>query len=174
MEIKGLYRPHRIEYLSRKSDGANADRCPFCSEREFLLKKQDSEESENTLSLSVFKGKYSFICLNKYPYNYGHLLICPFRHVDKFNDLTSEERQEISDLTVKSIDAINMLNAPDAYNIGINQGEFSGAGIPHHLHQHVIPRWRGDTSFISLIADVKILPELLLDTKKKLKLILNK
>jgi ATP adenylyltransferase len=170
--IKGLYRLHRAEYLARTHTKEDTEACPFCVERDYLL--QEKQEEDDNLSLSVFKGKYTFICLNKYPYNYGHLLICPFRHVDKITELTQEERYEMSDLSISAINAINTLSSPEAYNIGYNQGEFSGAGIPKHLHEHVIPRWRGDTSFINLIADIKILPDLLLDTKKKLQLILNR
>jgi ATP adenylyltransferase len=110
----------------------------------------------------------AFVVLNLYPYNAGHLLVCPYRHVADYTDLTPEEVAEIADLTATAMRVVRAVSAPAGFNLGINQGEVAGAGIDAHLHQHVVPRWRGDANFLPVVARTRAIPELLADTRERL------
>jgi ATP adenylyltransferase len=115
--------------------------------------------------LVVFKGETVFVVMNLYPYNSGHLLICPYRHVADLTDLTRAESAEIVALTAHSMKVLRKVSKAAGFNIGINQGALSGAGIADHLHQHLVPRWSGDTNFMPIIGSTKILAQLLTELR---------
>jgi ATP adenylyltransferase len=150
-------RPERIKYLRRTK---TPDHCVFC---ESLDTK--SEQSE----LLLYTGKTAMVVLNKYPYNTGHCLVLPKRHIDELTALTKDEVAEIAQLQVKVVEILGKAYEPQGYNLGMNHGKVAGAGIPDHLHWHIIPRWGGDTNFFPLIAETKVVPEKLEDSVKRLK-----
>jgi ATP adenylyltransferase len=127
------------------------DDCPFC-----VGPGLTDEEA-----LIVHRGKHAYVILNLYPYNSGHLLICPYRHIPTYDLATLEEVAEIGELTQKAMQALTKASKAHGFNIGMNQGEVAGAGIAGHLHQHVVPRWRNDANFFPIIAETKALPKLL-------------
>ena len=134
------------------------DGCVFCAEAAGELEE----------SLVVHRGELAIALLNKFPYSSGHVLIAPRRHVGDHGALTDDEALEIHRLTGAAIAALTTLYRPDGFNLGWNLGEAAGAGIADHVHQHVVPRWSGDTSFMPALADVKVLPEHLLETRDRL------
>ena len=113
----------------------------------------------------VARGELVYAVLNKFPYNPGHLLICPYRHVAEYTELTDDEVAEFSAFTQTSMRVLRESSGPGGFNIGMNQGAVSGAGIAAHLHQHVVPRWLGDTNFMTAIGDTRVLPQLLEQTR---------
>jgi ATP adenylyltransferase len=155
-----LWAPHRLEYLrgeNRPLD-TNDIACPFCA----IPKKTDEE------GLIVFRGKTAYVVMNLYPYNPGHLLVCAYRHVADLTDLTDEERNEISALTAYAMQTIRKVSAPEGFNLGMNQGAISGAGVAAHIHQHVVPRWSGDANFMPIIGKTKVMPQLLQLTRDEI------
>jgi ATP adenylyltransferase len=112
-------------------------------------------------ALIVYRGVHAYVLLNLYPYNSGHLLVCPYRHIPTYDLATLEEVAEIGELTQKAMQALTKASKAHGFNIGMNQGEVAGAGIAGHLHQHVVPRWRNDANFFPIIAETKALPKLL-------------
>src|SRR3954469_8859696 len=154
--MERLWSPWRMEYMTQagKSEG-----CLFCN----LLEESDEEVH------IVHRGDAAFVVLNAYPYNTGHLMIAPMRHVGEAGGLTPEERNEIFDLTCRSVDIIKDSMGADGFNTGMNLGEVAGAGVPGHLHMHVVPRWDGDTNFMPVVGETKVLPELLGDTAARLR-----
>jgi len=109
--------------------------------------------------LVLFEGKTAFIMMNRYPYISGHLMIIPFRHISQMEDLLSEEKLEIFNLQDISVRVLKEVMNPDGFNIGMNLGKAAGAGVDDHIHVHVVPRWSGDTNFMSVLGDVRIIPE---------------
>ncbi|GFZ80249.1 HIT family protein [Nesterenkonia alkaliphila] len=143
-----LWTPHREAYQSKGQDQVTGEHnCPFCA----APGRSDEE------SLIVARGRHCYVLLNLYPYNPGHLLVCPYRHVPDLTDLTEQESAEFIALTQKAMRALRGGADPAGFNLGINQGKVGGAGIAAHLHQHVIPRWSGDTNFLPIIAQTKSL-----------------
>lgn len=155
-----LWAPHRMEYLRGENRPlkTNDVACPFC--RIPALSDEDG--------LIVARGRTAFVVMNLYPYNAGHLLVCSFRHVADLTDLAEEERNEISSLTAHAILTLRKVSKPAGFNIGMNLGEASGAGVAEHIHQHVVPRWGGDANFMPIIGGVKVLPQLLSQTRADL------
>ncbi|MFC3995739.1 HIT family protein [Nocardiopsis sediminis] len=156
-----LWTPHRMAYIKGENKPAGAgpgDGCPFC--RAPRLPDDDA--------LIVARGKAAFAVLNLYPYNSGHLLICPYRHVADYTDLDDAETAELAALTQAGITALRRASAPQGFNVGMNLGAPAGAGIAAHLHQHIVPRWGGDTNFMPVIGRTKVLPELLRQTREAL------
>lgn len=154
-----LWTPHRMAYI--KADRPSADevtQCPFCS----------APERSDADGLIVRRGRLCYVVLNLFPYNPGHLLICPYRHVPGYLDLSEEETTEFTALTKEAVRALQCASAPMGFNLGINQGAVAGAGVAAHLHQHVVPRWRGDMNFLPIVAQTKALPVLLEDTRSQL------
>lgn len=149
-----IYTPHRLEYLR---SGNNSDVCPFCVAPEL--------DGTDELDLIAHRGEVAYVVLNLYPYNAGHLLICPYRHVADYTDLTDVERGEISVLTQEAMETLRAISGAQGFNLGMNQGSISGAGIAGHLHQHVVPRWGGDANFMPIIGETKVLPQLLTQTR---------
>lgn len=151
-----MFRPERLKYVRKivKPDG-----CVFCSAREAGTKPD---------SLLVATHGEAMLIMNKYPYNAGHLLILPKRHVGSFEDLTLKEAADIFVLQQKALHALKDLYSPGGFNMGLNLGAVAGAGIPDHLHWHVIPRWPGDSNFFPLIAQTKVVIETLEQTYARL------
>ncbi|CAB4936843.1 unannotated protein [freshwater metagenome] len=169
MEIDGLgmpdkwarlWAPHRLDYLRGENRrlADNEIACPFCR-----IPTASDEEG-----LIVHRGIHAFVVLNLYPYNPGHLLVCAYRHVADLTDLETEERNEISALTSHAMHTIRKVSAPQGFNLGMNQGAISGAGVAEHIHQHVVPRWSGDANFMPIIGGTKILPQLLNVTRDEI------
>jgi ATP adenylyltransferase len=154
-----LWTPHRMAYITgeRPSDDAGHG-CPFCS----APGKDDSD------GLIVHRGEHCYVVMNLFPYNPGHVLVCPYRHVSLYVDLTDEETAEFTVLTKQAVAALDASSAPHGYNIGMNQGAVAGAGVQAHLHQHVVPRWGGDMNFLPIIGQTKALPMLLEDVRVRL------
>ena len=152
--MKTLWTPWRIEYIT----GEKKEGCIFCD------KPKEGNDKKN---LILFKGETSFIIMNRYPYSNGHLMAVPYRHINNMSELDHKERLELMNLTTKCIEILKVMN-PDGFNIGMNLGTAGGAGIDDHLHFHIVPRWNGDTNFMPLIADVKVMPEYLEDTYETL------
>jgi ATP adenylyltransferase len=155
-----LWAPHRLEYLrgeNRPLD-TNDIACPFCA----IPEKSDQE------GLIVHRGETAYVVMNLYPYNPGHLLVCAFRHVADLTDLSEAERNEISALTSHAMQTIRKVSAPEGFNLGMNQGAISGAGVAAHIHQHVVPRWSGDANFMPIIGRTKVMPQLLHLTRDEL------
>jgi ATP adenylyltransferase len=155
-----LWAPHRMEYLKGENRplSESAVECPFCR-----IPKLSDEEG-----LIVARGKNAYVVMNLYPYNAGHLLICANRHVADLTDLTRDERDEISELTAHAMVTLRKVSAPAGFNLGMNQGAISGAGVAEHIHQHVVPRWAGDANFMPLIGQTKVMPVLLSQTRDEL------
>ena len=155
-----LWAPHRMEYLKGENRplSENTVECPFCR-----IPKLTDEEG-----LIVARGKNAYVVMNLYPYNAGHLLICANRHVADLTDLTKDERDEISELTAHAMVTLRKVSAPAGFNLGMNQGAISGAGVAEHIHQHVVPRWAGDANFMPLIGQTKVMPVLLSQTRDEL------
>jgi ATP adenylyltransferase len=118
--------------------------------------------------LVVHRGVTAFVVMNLYPYNPGHLLVCAYRHVPDLTDLTVDERIEISELTAHAMTTIRTVSNPEGFNLGMNQGAISGAGVAEHIHQHVVPRWGGDANFMPIIGKTKVLPQLLTLTRTEI------
>lgn len=155
-----LWAPHRLDYLrgeNRPLD-ANEVECPFCR-----IPTLSDEEG-----LIVYRGAHSYVVMNLYPYNPGHILVCAFRHVADLTDLSNEERYEIADLSAHAMKTIRKVSAPQGFNLGMNQGAISGAGVADHIHQHVVPRWSGDVNFMPIIGGTKVMPQLLSITRQEL------
>lgn len=154
-----LWNPHRIAYMRRGQDQVSgAEDCPFCSGPE----RSDEE------SLIVHRGSTCYVLLNLYPYNPGHLLVCPYRHVPDLTDLSAEESEEFTRLSQVAMVALRFVASPGGFNLGLNQGKVGGAGIAAHLHQHVVPRWGGDGNFLPIIAQTKNMAQTLGDTHRML------
>jgi ATP adenylyltransferase len=159
-ELERLWTPHRMAYISgaeRPSEGYDQPAgCPFC-----LAPGLDDDRS-----LVVARGELVFAVLNLYPYNPGHLLVCPYRHIADYTDLSAPETAELGAMTQTAMRVIRRCSGAHGFNLGMNQGSVAGAGIAAHLHQHVVPRWGGDTNFMPVVGRTKVLPQLLTDTRK--------
>ena len=153
--MKQLWAPWRLEYVAAADE---QEGCIFC-----LAEEGDDEER-----LVVRRGERAFVLLNKFPYTSGHLMVAPRRHVGDVADLTDDEVLELHRLAAQGLAALAETFAPQGYNLGWNLGRIAGAGIVDHVHMHVVPRWAGDTNFMPVLADVKVLPEALADTRRKL------
>ncbi len=155
-----LWTPHRMAYLGGENKPADdtAQQCPFCA-------APDRTDDEG---LIVHRGSAAYVVLNLYPYNPGHLMVCPYRHVSSYIDLTDEETTEVATLTQSAVRVLTQVSRPHGFNLGMNQGAVAGAGIAAHLHQHVVPRWGGDANFLPIVARTKAVPILLGDTRAQL------
>lgn len=151
-----LWSPWRMRYIL----GPKPDECVFC------LPEDPGEDEER---LVLHRGRTAFVMMNKYPYNAGHLLVVPFRHTMDFCSLTETESAEIFSLSQLSVAVLGKVSAPQGFNLGFNLGAAAGAGVKDHLHQHVVPRWNGDSSFIAVLGEVRTVPEYLEGTYARLK-----
>jgi ATP adenylyltransferase len=146
-----------MEYVGSAGEGEG---CVFCDHL-----AEDDDESARIL----YRGKSCFVILNAFPYNTGHLMVAPNKHVGELHDLDEAERHELMDLMAKSIDIVRDAMKAHGFNVGMNLGPVAGAGIPGHLHLHVVPRWGGDTNFMPVVGQTKVLPEMIADTDAKLR-----
>ena len=153
--MKQLWAPWRLEYIQSADE---QDGCVFC--RAAGLSDEEG--------LVVHRGERAFVLLNRYPYASGHLMVAPYRHVGELGGLEDEEALEIHRLAATAVRALEAAMAPQGFNLGWNLGRVAGAGIVDHVHQHVVPRWAGDTNFMPVLADVKVMPETLEATRRKL------
>jgi len=156
--LERLWTPHRIAYIKGENKPASSDaaECPFCR----------IPSSTDAGGLIVRRGEAAYVVLNLYPYNSGHLLVCPYRHVADYTDLTAAETGEVAALTQQAMRTVRTVSSPHGFNLGMNQGDVAGAGIAAHLHQHVVPRWGGDANFMPVIGQTKVLPQLLDETRR--------
>jgi ATP adenylyltransferase len=153
--VKQLWAPWRLEYIATADE---QEGCIFC-----LADAGDDEEW-----LVVRRGERALVMLNKFPYASGHLLVAPRRHAGDFEGLEDEEALELHRLAAQGMAALTETFAPQGFNVGWNLGRIAGAGIVDHVHLHVVPRWAGDTNFMPVLGDVKVLPEHLHETRSKL------
>jgi ATP adenylyltransferase len=153
-EFQRLWTPHRMAYITAGPEPLRHE-CPFCA-----APKMSDEDG-----LIVARGRTAYVLLNLFPYNSGHLLVCPYRHIPLYDDATPEEVAEIGALTQIGMRVLRRVSRCDGFNIGMNQGASAGAGVDGHLHQHIVPRWASDANFFPIIAKTKALPQLLGDVR---------
>ncbi|GAH60181.1 unnamed protein product [marine sediment metagenome] len=154
--MERIWAPWRIEYiLMEKPEG-----CILCE------KPEEDKDEQNYI---LYRGDKNFIILNSYPYNPGHLMVAPYRHTGNLEELTGEERNEHFEMVSRAIRALREAFNPGGFNIGANIGKVAGTGIDDHFHSHIVPRWQGDTNYVPVLADVRVLPEALAETYQKLK-----
>ncbi len=153
-----LWAPWRMEYILRAKD-EKPEPCIFCTR---------IEKDEDEKNLILHRSSHGFIIMNRFPYNNGHLMVVPYRHSGNILDLTPEENQDLSYLIQLSVEALNRVMSPHGFNIGMNLGKVAGAGVDSHLHYHIVPRWNGDTNFMPIISDTKVVSEALDKTYHKL------
>ena len=153
-----LWTPHRMAYIKGqdKPDGDEDTGCPFCR----------IPSLDDKTGLIVARGDVVFAVLNLYPYNPGHLMVVPYRHVAGYDELTPGEVAEVGALTQAALAALRTASGPQGFNVGLNLGAAAGAGIAAHLHQHVVPRWGGDTNFMPVVGHTRVLPQLLRQTRE--------
>jgi ATP adenylyltransferase len=152
-----LWTPHRMVYIGGegKPESDAEHHCPFCD----IPSRPDAD------GLIVARGELVYAVLNLYPYNPGHLMVVPYRHISDYTQLTEPEAAEVASFTQQAMTALRAASAPHGFNIGINQGAVGGAGITAHLHQHIVPRWGGDMNFMPVVGRTKVLPQLLAETR---------
>jgi ATP adenylyltransferase len=155
---KPVWAPWRLEYIEQADEQHG---CVFCDESVGTIAAD--------VSLLVHAGTSAIALLNKYPYSSGHLMVAPRRHVGAIGELTDDEALEIHTLAVRAVAVLGEVYGPDGHNLGWNLGRVAGAGIVDHIHLHVVPRWAGDTNFMPVLADVKVIPEHLLATRDRLR-----
>jgi ATP adenylyltransferase len=155
--MKQLWAPWRMIYIS---EGAKETDCIFCSK---------SKQSDLREALVVAQTAHTVVMLNKYPYNNGHLLLAPKRHERNLSSLSAEEYSDLNEALRRSVDIVRRALNPGGINLGMNLGRCAGAGIEDHLHWHVVPRWEGDTNFMPVVAETRVMPQHLLDSYDRLK-----
>ncbi len=152
-----LWTPWRMPYLKR--DNSGNDECIFC---------RKTRSTDDAAEHILFRGEHCFVTLNLYPYNNGHLMIVPYRHAPSLEELDVPTLTEMMTLTQQAIRVLRAAYSPQGYNIGINLGEVAGAGVAGHVHQHVVPRWAGDTNYITIIGQTRTIPEWIDETYRRL------
>jgi len=153
-----LWTPHRMVYIQGEGKPTGQGDCPFCT----------SPGRDDADGLVVARGEHAYVVMNLFPYSPGHLLVCPYRHVADYADLTPDETREVAELTQHAMRVVRRVSGPDGFNLGMNQGEVAGAGIAMHLHQHIVPRWAGDMNFMPVVGRTRVLPQLLDDARRML------
>lgn len=154
--MKQLWAPWRIDYIK----GEKPPGCILCDK---------PKEKKDRLNLILHRGEHGFVMMNLYPYNNGHLMISPYRHVNTLEDLSDEVLSNLMQLIKKSIGALRKSFHPEGNNVGLNLGKAAGAGIDDHLHFHVVPRWGGDTNFMTVVPEIRVIPEDIASTYRQLK-----
>ena len=154
--MEHIWAPWRIEYIEMDKPAG----CILC-EKPALNK--------DTESYILHRGDKNYVMLNAYPYNPGHMLVVPFRHIAGLDEMTPEERREHIDIVSRCVDVLKKALHPEGFNTGINLGKPAGAGIADHIHSHIVPRWQGDTNFMTTVGDVRVVPQALADSYEKLK-----
>jgi ATP adenylyltransferase len=150
--FRRLWTPHRLAYIKQEPAGSG---CPFCR----IPGLPDAD------GLVVARGESVYAVLNLHPYNPGHLMVLPYRHVAELEDLTPQEAGELMAFTQAAVRAMKVVAAPHAFNVGLNLGAVAGGSLADHLHQHVVPRWGGDANFIAVVGQTKVIPQLLSETR---------
>lgn len=154
--MEQIWAPWRIEYIQmEKPEG-----CILC---------QKPSENNDVQNYILYRGEKNFVILNRYPYNPGHLMIAPYRHTASLEELTDEELHEHFEIVRRSTKILRQVFNPGGFNLGINLGKVAGAGIDSHFHTHIVPRWQGDTNFMPVLADIRVIPDALAETYEKLK-----
>jgi ATP adenylyltransferase len=148
--MQPIWAPWRMEYVLEDKDAKLTEQCVFCVE--------DEPEHDKTRQI-LYRGRYGFIVMNRYPYSNGHLLVIPFRHVFDLSELSVEEGTELFQLLCLAKEVLLEKMSPQGFNIGMNLGSAAGAGIPGHLHWHIVPRWQGDTNFMPVVGELKVIPQ---------------
>ncbi len=156
-QFQRLWTPHRMAYIAAGPEPLR-ETCPFCA----APGKSDED------ALIVARGRTAYVLLNLFPYNSGHMLVCPYRHVASYDDATAEEVAEIAELTQIGMRTLRAVSRCDGFNLGMNQGAVAGAGVAGHLHQHIVPRWGSDANFFPIIAKTKALPQLLGEVRESI------
>lgn len=160
--MKTLWAPWRMAYiLSDKTHG-----CIFCE----TPKQERSKDKDN---LILYRSSHTFVMMNRYPYNNGHLMVVPYLHTPSFDGLTDEALLDFMRVTQHSVNSLKKVLMPEGFNIGINIGKIAGAGMEDHFHLHMVPRWAGDTSFMTVLDEVRVIPEHIMDTYDKLFSVFN-
>jgi ATP adenylyltransferase len=148
-----LWAPWRLQYVAAAGGPLGlTDKCFFC---------QGLADSDDRKNLIVFRGLRSCVMLNRYPYNNGHLLVAPLAHKGRLDELDAAELLDLQETLRRMIGVLDEAMKPDGYNVGLNLGRVAGAGLPGHLHWHIVPRWNGDTNFMPVLADVRVIPQAL-------------
>jgi ATP adenylyltransferase len=156
--MEQIWAPWRIRYIQTAKAGVEG--CFLCE------KPKENSDEENYI---LYRGEKNFIILNSYPYNPGHLMVSPYRHVASLEGLAKEELHELFEMVSRSVKVLKQVFNPGGFNIGINLGRTAGAGVADHIHTHIVPRWVGDSNFMPVVADVRVVPEALAETYEKLK-----
>jgi len=160
--VEIIWAPWRLSYVKEASKGKNRDGC-------FICEAYNSPPERDAENLLLHRGEKALVILNRYPYNTGHLMVCPVRHTGDFLSLLPEEMAEIDRLLKRSIEVLKRVYNPDGFNIGLNLGKVSGGSVDTHIHYHVVPRWQGDTNFMPVVGGVKVIPQSLDETYRLLK-----
>lgn len=158
--MEHLWAPWRMAFIAPQTPQSQPQACIFCT------KPASDHDAENYI---LYRGTYCFIMLNLYPYNNGHLMIAPYQHIANIEDLDAATLADLMAQAQLALKALRLVMQPDGFNMGINEGKAAGAGFAEHMHLHIVPRWQGDTNFMPVIADVKVMPELLDTVYQKLK-----
>tara|TARA_B100000315_G_scaffold53495_1_gene47862 strand:- start:34 stop:525 length:492 start_codon:yes stop_codon:yes gene_type:complete len=153
--VEHLWAPWRTQYVQKAKEGD----CILC---------QKVAENNDELNYILYRGGKNFIIMNAYPYNTAHLMVIPYRHIANLDKLTERERDEHFEIVSRCVLVLGQVFSPDGFNIGINLGRVAGAGIDKHIHTHIVPRWVGDTNFMPITADTKVVSEALAETYQKL------
>jgi ATP adenylyltransferase len=146
-----IWAPWRLAYVKDASKDAE-EQCIFCAK---------PAEGDDEAALIVHRGERCFVMLNKFPYTNGHLMVAPFKHLASLPDLDAETIAELMALSQEAMRILERTYSPHGYNVGFNQGRVAGAGVEHHIHMHVVPRWGGDTNFMPVLADTRVMPQTL-------------
>jgi ATP adenylyltransferase len=157
--VERIWAPWRLEYVKDASKDKESE-CIFCAAL---------DAGNDEANLIVRRGEHCFVILNKYPYTNGHLMVAPYEHVAELQGLDDETMAEIMSLAQRGIAALETSYSPHGYNVGFNQGRVAGAGVEHHIHMHVVPRWGGDTNFMPVLGDTRVMNETLEDSYATLK-----
>ena len=159
--MKALWAPWRMEYILGKKE----PECIFCS---YPKKNNDRD------NLILYRSAHSFVMMNKYPYNNGHIMVVPYIHTSTIDNLTDEILLDFIKVTQRSLKSLKEIFRPEGFNIGINIGAVAGAGMEEHVHLHMVPRWTGDTSFMSVFGEIRVIPEYIMETYDKLYPVFNR
>jgi ATP adenylyltransferase len=154
--MERIWAPWRVEYIK----GEHPKGCVFCD------KPKQNNDEENMI---LYRGKLNFVIMNLYPYNPGHIMVVPYRHLNKLESLTPEERNEHYELVARVVGVLREATKTENYNIGMNLGRVAGAGIDDHIHTHIVPRWNGDNNFMAVLADTRVISESMQDIYNRLK-----
>ena len=159
-DMHRIWAPWRIEYIQMEKPQS----CIFCE------KPGQDKDDQNYI---LYRGKQNFVMLNAYPYNSGHLLVIPYRHLSRLDDLTAEELGEHPEIVRRCVGILREVFEPDGFNLGMNLGRVAGAGVDKHIHTHIVPRWNGDTNCMAVLGEVRVIPEHIRETHKKLRVEFN-